>query len=99
MVGRLCLLLYRIVLWRANRLSQERSHALRGKWALRFYAITTGGLDDDFAAEPFELVQERPALLDELERQAAGDSRSARQKQMMLRILREARARGIRTPY
>ena len=63
MMSRLCLLLYRVVLWRAYFMSPERGRSLRARWALRFHALTTGGVDDDFAAELFDLVQQMPELL------------------------------------
>lgn len=99
MCGWLCLILYRVVLWRARGLSRERGHALRAKWALRFYALTTSGLDDDFTAELYELVQEMPELLNQLERQASGTGRIARQKQALIGILRQAHTDGAQNLY
>jgi hypothetical protein len=77
----------------------ERGHSLRAKWALRFYALTTSGLDDHFAGEVFDLVQDFPNLLDELEELAGGRGRAARQKRDLIRLLRQAQAKGARTLY
>lgn len=99
MIGWLCQFLYRVVRWRANRLPKERGHALRAKWVLRFYAATTGGLDDDFAAELFQLVQEMPELLDQLEQQVSGGGRTARRQRLLISILRRAQEDGARSLY
>jgi hypothetical protein len=99
MFGRLFLLWYRIVAWRAGRLPRERGYALRARWALRLTGVTTAGLDDDFAAELFDLVREMPVLLDQLERQASGDSRSAQHKRLLIASLRRALAEGIESLY
>jgi hypothetical protein len=99
MFGRLFLQWYRIVAWWAGRLPRERGYALRARWALRLTGVTTAGLDDDFAAELFELVREMPALLDQLERQASGDSRSARHKRLLIAGLRRALAEGVESLY
>lgn len=94
MIGRVCLLLYDAVCWRAGRLPRERANLLRARWAMRFHALTTGGLDDGFAAELFGLVRETPGLLDQLERETAGSGRAARQRLHLLSVLRQALARG-----
>lgn len=99
MIGRLCLLLYRVVGWRARLLPAERGYALRARWALRLYPLTTGGLDDDFAAELFELIRQMPALLDELDQQASGTNRGAREKRQLLGVLRQAQASGAQSLY
>jgi hypothetical protein len=99
MFGRVFLLWYRIVVWRAEWLPREHGYALRARWALRLSGVTTAGLDDDFAAEVFELVREMPALLDQLERQASGDSRSAQRKRLLIACLRRALAEGVESLY
>jgi hypothetical protein len=95
MFGRLFLLWYRIVAWRARWLPRERGYALRARWALRLTGVTTAGLDDDFAAELFELVREMPVLLDALEPLASGDSRGAKHKRLLIACLRQALADGV----
>ncbi len=94
MFGRLFLLWYRIVVWRVGRLPRERGYALRAWWALRLAGVTSAGLDDDFAAELFDLVREMPALLEQLEQQASGDSRSAMHRRLLIACLRRALAEG-----
>jgi hypothetical protein len=93
-IGRLCLLLYWIVCRCAKLLPRERGYALRARFALDCYALTTGGLDDDFAEELFALVLAMPALLDELERDTLGTSRTARCQRHLLSVLRQEHASG-----
>jgi len=50
-------------------------------------------------AELFDLVQEMPELLDQLQQQASGSGRSARQKRVLIDILRQAQADGVRSLY
>jgi hypothetical protein len=90
MLGPLFLLVYRLICWRAYLMSSERGMALKAAWALRFSSMTDGGLDDDFAEQAFQIVRQRPELLDQFERQLQGSGIFALRRRLLIADLRGA---------
>jgi hypothetical protein len=95
--------LYSFVYWLveawARLLPRERSLLLRARWALSLATLASGGQDDDFAEELYQLILQQPALLDQLEQRVTGTGWRAQRKRLLLSCLRQAHASGARSTF
>lgn len=99
MVESLFWLWFRATSWRAARMERHAGDRLLAHRALFRPSISSGGLDDDVAEDLFQLVHQRPELLDALELELHGDSWAVRKRRTLLDALRRALAAGAESTY
>ena len=94
MLGPLFLLLYRLLPLLTIWMPKAAADALKARCALKFSLLTDGGLDDDFTEEVFQIVRQRPDLLERLDGGATGAGFFAMRRRMQIDTLRHALATG-----
>jgi hypothetical protein len=67
---------------------------LLARTAVRFSALSDGGLDDDFAEAAYQLVRKDPRLLDALEIDRLGSGWPAHRRRLTVEGLRRAHELG-----
>ncbi len=95
MFGPIFLMIYRLIALWALLLPKAQGRALKARWALRFAAMSDGGLDDDFCEQLFQLIRAQPELLDRLQPELSGGGGwVAERRRLALASIRQAHAAG-----